>query len=362
MFQLQCDKTNIEQVRIAEAGSADAPDDGEFVVQLDRFAFTANNVTYAAMGERMLYWQFFEPVSGDSDAWGVIPVWGFGDVIASNAEGVAVGERLYGYFPPSTVCTMVAGRVTETGIVEGSPHRAELPPAYNRYARVTAEPGYDRAMDDYRALLAPLFITSFSLWDSLSEANWHGSEQILLLSASSKTSIGLAFGLNRDESAPRVIGATGSANVEAVRELGLYDEVISYDGLADLPTKPTVIVDMAGNTTTLTNLHKQLTDHMLATIRVGITHWDNAASTGQLIRERSSFFFAPAHIMQRIKDWGADGFAAKSNQYLLDAVTRIAPWLQIEEVPGLAGLEAIYPDICNGRLSPRQGVIVNMNS
>eukprot|EP01034_Spumella_vulgaris_P045298 gene45298-56422_t len=49
--------------------------EGEIRVQVDRFALTSNNITYAAMGDMLQYWQFFP--SGEA-GWGIIPVWGFG--------------------------------------------------------------------------------------------------------------------------------------------------------------------------------------------------------------------------------------------------------------------------------------------
>ena len=62
---------------------------------MDSFALTANNVTYAASGDVLKYWRFF-PVD---DAWGLTPVWGFGTVTESRAEGVVEGERVYGFLP-----------------------------------------------------------------------------------------------------------------------------------------------------------------------------------------------------------------------------------------------------------------------
>ena len=74
----------------------DAPlADGQVRVRVDRFALTANNITYAAFGEAMNYWGFYPAEGG----WGRIPVWGFGSVAQSSHPGVAVGERLYGYWP-----------------------------------------------------------------------------------------------------------------------------------------------------------------------------------------------------------------------------------------------------------------------
>ena len=75
----------------------DAPlADGQVRVRVASFALTSNNITYAAFGDAMAYWQFFP--TGE-EGWGTIPVWGFGSVVQSLHPGVAVGERLYGYYP-----------------------------------------------------------------------------------------------------------------------------------------------------------------------------------------------------------------------------------------------------------------------
>ena len=52
-----------------------------------------------------------------------------------------------------------------------------------------------------------------------------------------------------------------------------------------------------------------LGDNMLKCLTVGMTHWDNEVTAedalGQaMLRDRTEFFFAPAHIQKRFKDWG----------------------------------------------------------
>ena len=54
---------------------------GQALIKIDRFAFTANNVTYGAFGDAMMYWNFFPAPEG----WGRVPVWGFGDIVESQA-------------------------------------------------------------------------------------------------------------------------------------------------------------------------------------------------------------------------------------------------------------------------------------
>src|SRR5690606_12729898 len=65
---------------------------GEALLAVDRFAVTANNVTYAVLGKRFHYWDFFPAAA----PWGIVPAWGFADVIASKVPGLAVGQRVYG--------------------------------------------------------------------------------------------------------------------------------------------------------------------------------------------------------------------------------------------------------------------------
>ena len=65
--------------------AADQPlADGQVRVRIERFALTANNITYAAFGSAMHYWDFFP--SGEAD-WGIIPVWGFATVSHSLLPG-----------------------------------------------------------------------------------------------------------------------------------------------------------------------------------------------------------------------------------------------------------------------------------
>src|SRR5262245_36108513 len=73
---------------------------GEVLLRVDRVGLTANNVTYAVLGETLRYWQFFPPAPrGLGPESGVVPVWGFADVAASTLPEVGVGQRVYGYLP-----------------------------------------------------------------------------------------------------------------------------------------------------------------------------------------------------------------------------------------------------------------------
>jgi hypothetical protein len=358
--EFQIRKDNFATNRVVET-VAPSIGDGEILVKVDRFAFTANNITYAVLGDKLGYWQFFPPTGADTAGWGIIPVWGFADVIASKSQDVPVGDRLFGYFPPAEFLTMTPARVTEQRMLDASAHLAKLPPGYNNYTRVNAEPGYDRKMDNARMLFWPLHMTSFCLWDLLKEKNWFDAKQIVILSASSKTSIGLGHALAGDASAPPAVAVTSARNLGFVNQLNLYKQATTYEQLTGIDASiPTVIADMSGNGEVLARLHTHLGDNMKRCINVGLTHWGELKAYPGIIAERSEFFFAPGHIQMRIKDWGPDEFAKRTSVFLKDTAVKTLGLLHFEKLDGLSGLAAVYPDVCEGRVAPDQGLIVEM--
>lgn len=360
MHQFQVVQKKFTESRIVEAEQR-AIEDGEILVKVEKFAYTANNITYAVAGDMIGYWQFFPAEGEAAKDWGVIPVWGFAEVVESKAEGVPVGERLYGYFPPASHLIIQPIAVKAHRLIDGSKHRSALPAAYNLYRRVAAEPGYDSATDKERMLLYPLHLTSYCLWDALQDKDWYGSEQVVVLSASSKTSLGLAYALHQDENAPKTIGVTSARNLEMVESLGWYDEVLTYDAVRDLDaSKATVIVDMSGNKDVLLALYDHLGDNRKYCINVGLTHWAAAGMGNPELAERSEFFFAPGHLQKRIKEWGAAAFDAKTAGFLKAAAAATKQWLEFESVDGLEGLAAIHEAVCKGQISPSKGLVVEM--
>lgn len=363
-LEFQVRKDNFAEHRIVDA-SLTAKDEslpaGTVRVTVERFAFTANNITYAVAGDRIGYWQFFPPTGVNADGWGIIPAWGFAEVTASTIDDMPVGDRLFGYFPTATTLDMTPTHITRQGFIEGAQHRSHLPPAYNRYTRVNGEPGYDASTDNERMLLWPLYITSFCLWDALKDSDWYGAKQIIIVSASSKTSIGLACALHDDASAPPAIALTSPRNLEFVRELGLYPLSVTYDSMTEVDaTVPTVIVDMSGNAAVLGQLHRHLGDNLQRCINVGLTHWDEAGPADGINAERSEFFFAPSHIQKRLKDWGSEVFSQKTASFMRETAVKSRDWLTLRKLSGLEGLADIYDDVCAGRVPPNQALIVKL--
>src|SRR5258705_12781882 len=119
-----------------EEPAAAALHDEALLVKIDRFAFTANNITYAVLGDQLKYWQLFPA----PENFGNIPVWGFGEVIASRHPGVSEGERLFGYFPMATHLVIEAADVSKRGLRAASAHRQGGAAGYKAYERRHGEP------------------------------------------------------------------------------------------------------------------------------------------------------------------------------------------------------------------------------
>jgi hypothetical protein len=359
-----------DDLHVTRVRDTDVPttlDEGEVMLSVDRFALTANNVTYAAFGDAMSYWDFFP--SGE-DGWGRIPVWGFGTVVASKCEGIAIGERFYGYFPMATHLRVKPVKVKKSGFVDGSAHREKLHPLYNQYTRNATDAMYDAAREELQMLLRPLFITSFVIDDFLADNDFFGAKAVILSSASSKTAYGVAWQLSlRRPDGPEVIALTSKGNVDFVANLGCYDRVATYDAIALLPSDlPVVYIDFAGDRVLRANLHRHFGDAMRYSCAVGSSHWDaeRADDDGAALPgAKPTFFFAPVQIKKRSIEWGADGFQQRFAAAWKTFIARVGdahrPWINIVDERGPAVVERVYRELLEGRARPDDGRIVSMH-
>jgi len=353
-------KDDLKTVRVASALSEGeiALRDGEVLMRVDKFAFTSNNVTYAAFGDAMSYWHFFPAPEG----WGRIPVWGFGDVVASRSDAARVGERFYGYFPMSSHLVVWPERPSPAGFSDGAAHRKGLHPVYNQYARTTADPGYDPKREAEQMLLRPLFITSFLIDDFLADNAFFGAKSVILSSASSKTAYGTAFLLHRRK-AVGVVGLTSPSNAAFVQRLGCYDRVVAYDDVKALPVAtPTVYVDMAGSGPVRAAVHGHFGESLKHSCAVGGTHWDELGGGRDLPGPKPTLFFAPAQIKKRNADWGAATLQKRIAEAWLAFLTPVAGWMRIVEGRGPEAVERVYRDMLAGRAKPDEGHILSLRA
>jgi hypothetical protein len=331
---------------------------GQAMLSVASFGLTANNITYAKFGEAMSYWSFFPA----EDGWGRMPVWGFAEVSDSRVPGLEEGTRVFGYLPPSTELVVTPARLDAQGFVDAAPHRAELPPAYNRYAAVDADPIYDAAHEDAQMLLRPLFFTSFLIDDLLDDSAFFGAESVVLSSASSKTASGLAFLLSRRDGID-VIGLTSARGAEFARGLGVYDHVIAYDELESLPAGRAVYVDMAGDGAVRDAVHRHFGDELVHSAVVGATHHDRlAALPPSLPGPRPAFFFAPDRVAKRSKEWGADALEQRLAAAWRPYVDWTGDWLEVRHGAGPQALEGAYLDLLDGRIDPARADVLSLSS
>jgi Protein of unknown function (DUF2855) len=355
--ELHVEKNCARNTRVVQR-AAPRLSDGDVLVEIERFGLSANNITYALLGSRFGYWQFF-PVDS---TWGIVPVWGIGKVVETYCPAIPIGERLYGYFPIASHALLRAGRVNAARVVDIVQHRASLPPMYNNYARLSNDHSYDPSEDDERLSLLPLYVTSFCIYDLLRERSWCGADRVAILSASSKTAIGLAYALSDDPAAPIAIGLTSAGNEETLRRFGIYGDVLTYDKYGDLDeSRSTVIVDMSGNEETLSKLCGHLRERMRLCLSVGFTHAVAEKAGESYTREPGEFFFAPTHIKRRASEWGPAVFEKRSLDFWRKTARRSRRWLRIEHAEGPRDVEQAFHSIRRSEMSPQVAVVGSLS-
>ena len=362
---IEFDRKNPRVMRQVELTDNPALAVGEVQLQIEHFAFTANNVTYAMFGDAMHYWQFFPATE---PAWGVIPVWGFARVVASAVEGIVAGERFYGYLPTATHLIVQPDRVNAGGFVDAADRRATLPAVYNQYLRCSTDLGYDAKREAEQMILRPLFFTSFLIDDFLHDNAFFGAERVILSSASSKTAYGTAFCLSQRKGV-EVVGLTSSKNLDFVRSLGCYHQVLTYDEIGLMsPTVPSVYVDFSGNVEVRRAIHTELAGDEKAGLKysasIGGTDWQHLGKVGELPGPRPTLFFAPAQIKKRSAEWGSavlmGRLAAAWTLFMVPVTRPDEPWLRVVHAQGVEASLAAMTEVIAGRAKPEEGHVLSL--
>lgn len=366
-FLVRKDQLSATEVRRSEPQVL-AP--GLVRLRIDAFALTANNITYAAFGTAMNYWQFFPLAGADAAVWGRIPVWGFASVTESEHPGVAVGERLYGYYPMASEVVLTPDALRPAGFTDGAPHRAGLHALYNQYLRCNADPFYTDDTEDLQALLRPLFTTAWLVDDFLADNAYFGVHTqggppvvVLLSSASSKTAYATAFQLAQREGV-QVVGLTSEANQAFCESLGCYDRVLRYDQLEQIGAdEPCIYLDFAGNAGLRQAIHTRFTA-LAYSCAIGGTHLAELGGARHLPGPKATLFFAPAQFQKRSTEWGAHALELRLIEAWRALLAQVsepeAPWLVVEHHRGPDLVEVAYRQILSGRADPRQGHILSL--
>lgn len=352
-------RRDLRQTRVTAVATGPL-DEGEILVEVEKFALTANNVSYGVSGDFIGYWRFYPA----EDSWGVIPVWGFARVIASRAPGFDIGERIWGFLPMASHATLRPSAATPTTFQDDTPHRRDLPSIYNAYQRTAADPAPLLAMEDERCLLFPLFTTSYLIRDWLDDNAYFGARQVVIASSSSKTGLGLANLLAADPTRPvRVVGLTSPGNRAFVEGLGTCDEVLVYDEIARLDASlPTALVDMSGSAPIVRAVHEHVGERVVASCLVGATHWEARRHRGELPGATPTFFFAPAQVAKRDQDWGPGQLLQRAFAESARISTEMRGRLSIVHTAGAECCRRVLDEMVAGKVPPDRGLMLSVHA
>lgn len=324
--------------------------DGQARFRVDRFALTSNNVTYAAHGDDLGYWRFYLAPEGV----GIVPVWGFATVEESRVDGIAPGDRFYGYWPMATHAVLTPVKVTPRGFADGAPHRAELAAVYNSYQRWTGA----AAEEVTQALFRPLYVTAFLIADRIA-GDASAPTAVIMSSASSKTALGLGFAL-RGTGVER-IGLTSPRNRAFVERTGAYDRVLEYDEVRRVNAVNVVYVDFAGDGAVRRDVHQRFADSLAASIVVGDTHWEVSPGGEPLPGPRPEFFFAPTQLAKRVGDWGPAEFERRLGGSWSGFVDFAQDWLTLVERRGADEVARQWRRMAGGDVDPAEGIMLSLH-
>ena len=357
MQQVHVDKsklTNAELVEISDGALAD----GGVRLAVESFSVTANNVTYAVVGDGFGYWNFFPAPEGK----GIVPMWGHAKVIESHHPDFAVGERVYGYLPMASHLDVMPGKVSASGFVDMAEHRQPMSPIYNQYSRLAADPEHDPSREGERMIFGPLFKTGFLIEYFMRSQDWFGAGQVVLTSASSKTAMGLASVAKGRSPSVRRIGLTSAGNVDFVKECGLYDEVLAYDAVSEIARVPSVTVDFAGNAALLAKLHHHFGDELKYSCLVGATHVEERGGGlgggADLPGPTPTLFFAPDHIVALFKEHGPEKAGAMVGESWHAFLAVAGGSVEIERHQGLAAARDVFVEMVGGKVDPAKGIVI----
>ena len=354
---LQIDRARHAESRVQES---DLPPlgPGQVRFRIERFAVTANTVTYATTGDVLGYWDFFPT---GTPGWGCVPAMGWAQIVESRHPEVPVGGCYYGWYPMARYVDMTV-TPTADGLRDDGPHRAAHAPVYRAYVLVDRDPFHQPGADaeDRHALLRGLFITGWLAEDYFADNDWFGARRVLVLSASSKTAIGFAHCAD-SRAGIEVIGVTSARNHAFTHSLGCYDEVLSYDDIADIPAStPIVSIDMAGSGPVLAAVHAHFGNQLKHSMAIGRSHHEAPPRTAALPGPKPAFFFAPTQVKKRVQDWGPRGYQERVAIALQQFVGWSCGWLKVRHTHGAAAAAGTWREVHAGRVAPDVGHVVSM--
>jgi hypothetical protein len=344
--QIQVNQNDLSQTQINQYELDEASlEQGEIVLMTDSFGFSANNITYAALGHGMGYWGFFPADPG----YGIVPVWGFATVALSKHPDIAEGEKVFGYLPMASHLVARPQKISEYGFSDHHPNRKSISPVYDSYLYCKTDPGYNAEREAWQLNFRPLFMTSFVLDEFVGQQV--EQEALVLTSASSKTAFGTAFLLQANKAKRsdkyKVIGLTSASNKTLVESLGCYDSVSTYDEIDQLPKQSTWLLDFAANGALIEALQNSLHNHLNKVTLIGATDWKAEHKPNKKALD-AEIFFAPALVKSLTQEWGQGEFLRRYSQAWQHVAKALHDTMHEQSVDGIDAIVALYQQTLSG--------------
>ena len=112
---------------------------------------------------------------------------------------------------------------------------------------------------------------------------------------------------------------------------------------------------MSGNAQLKESIKHRLGEHLTRYINVGLTHWQDVKPSSD-----EEFFFAPAHIQQRMSEIGAVEYQKLSSGFVSKAIAWSAGWLNVKEREGLSALHDDFGQHQHGQIPLNEGRVYTL--
>jgi hypothetical protein len=118
---------------------------------------------------------------------------------------------------------------------------------------------------------------------------------------------------------------------------------------------------MAGGGRVLASVHRHLGASLTHSCLVGITHWEDEGSAGEVPGPTPTFFFAPDQLVKRRADWGAGGVESRTETAWQRFLPSVDGWLTIDEHVGFDAIAPTWLEVVDGKATPNVGHVVTLD-
>lgn len=374
-------------------------------VRTQLISLTSNNLSYARNGGPPLNWWDVYPAPepcpapyNDREAWGIVPAWGYGNVLDSSISDIQPGSLLWGMWPASGHIVELqlqpgepAGHWTET-----SPHRSKLMTVYNHYEQVGSMELEKMQMASLCKALwgGPNLLNISTFSDRRIHPFGFGqpwseddadltSAVVISLSASSKTGRSFSWEMTRNRdtstlgpfalvqltSAPE---AVPSFDTQLPVKSAAYTDIPSaVSWAADFKPARIVVVDFGASDAVLQNIRAAIAKSLpTATVTVVAVGYENKIYTAEELQARRATSAQKVQLnTSGLRDWtikavGAERYYRAADETwkrcVGDATFANIVVRSLRGVEGAGGIEGAWSDLCNRRVPPSIGLVIDL--